>query len=100
MASGDATQGFRHETTSVAEVGAHRPLWLLAEPRSLKTRDGVPVYGGLLQIETSAERIEGGWWEGHDDSRDYHVATSTAGARYWIFHDRRARAWYLHGVFG
>lgn len=93
-------QGFRHETTSVAEVGAHRPLWLLAEPRSLKTRDGVPVYGGLLQIETSAERIEGGWWEGHDDSRDYHVATSTAGARYWIFHDRRARAWYLHGVFG
>jgi protein ImuB len=73
---------------------------LLAEPRNLTMRDGTPCYGGPLQLETSAERIEGGWWEGNDVSRDYHVATNHIGARYWIYHDRRNRAWYLHGVFG
>ncbi|MEM7404228.1 MAG: DNA polymerase Y family protein [Pseudomonadota bacterium] len=79
--------------------GEQRPLWLLAEPCHLQVRDGVPCYGGPLALQTSAERIEGGWWEGQDVSRDYHIATNEAGERYWVYHDRHQRGWYLHGVF-
>ena len=81
------------------DIGIYRPLWLLAEPRSLALREGVPCYGGCLQLETPAERIESGWWEGRDVRRDYHVASNGQGERYWIFQDRRNRGWYLHGVF-
>jgi protein ImuB len=84
---------------STQMFGQHRPLWLLSEPCHLELRDGLPCYGGPLQLQTSAERIEGGWWEGRDVSRDYHVAVNAAGERYWIYRDRRQRSWYLHGVF-
>jgi protein ImuB len=83
----------------LGDIGIYRPLWLLAKPRSLELRAGVPCYGGSLQLETPAERIESGWWEGRDVRRDYHVASNAQGERYWIFQDRRNRGWYLHGVF-
>ena len=85
--------------SSLNDTGRYRPLWLLAAPRNLELRDGAPCYGGHLQLETPPERIESGWWEGNDVRRDYHVASNAKGERYWIFQDRRSRAWYLHGVF-
>jgi protein ImuB len=79
----------------------HRPLWLLSEPEGLNVRNGGPIYRGVLQLESVAERIEGGWWEGHDVRRDYHIAVNPAGERFWIYYDRdTANAWYLHGIFG
>ena len=95
----------KHQTRELRQqmteqmYGKHRPLWLLSEPCHLELRGGVPCYGGPLQLQTSAERIEGGWWEGNDVSRDYHVATNNSGERYWIYIDRRESNWYLHGVF-
>ena len=77
-----------------------RPVWLLAEPQPLEGGER-PRYEGLLEIEEGPERIESGWWDGHDVRRDYYVARTPAGARLWIFRERRAPGgWFLHGVFG
>jgi protein ImuB len=77
-----------------------RPVWLLAEPQALEG-DERPRYEGPLEIEEGPERIESGWWDGRDVRRDYYVARTPAGARLWIFRERRAPGgWFLHGVFG
>lgn len=70
-----------------------RPLWMLAEPQPLDGWEGALV--------TGPERIETGWWDGHDVRRDYYVALSRAGVRLWIFRERPpGQGWFLHGVFG
>ena len=70
-----------------------RPLWMLAEPQPLDDWEGTLV--------TGPERIETGWWDGHDVRRDYYVALSRAGVRLWIFRERPpGQRWFLHGVFG
>ena len=70
-----------------------RPLWMLAEPQPLDCWEGALV--------TGPERIETGWWDGHDVRRDYYVALSRAGVRLWIFRERPpGQGWFLHGVFG
>ena len=75
-----------------------RPLWLLPQPQPLVTRDGNPCLHGALQILRGPERIEGEWWE-EDIARDYFVAQDPHGARYWLFRERRAQDWFLHGIF-
>ena len=76
-----------------------QPPWLLAQPRPLQVRDDVPQYGGALRLEDLPQRIEAGWWDGFDITRDYFIAHSRAGERLWVFRDRRAGGWYLHGLF-
>lgn len=74
-------------------AAAPRPLWMLAEPQPFGDWDGVRVSG--------PERIETGWWDGHDVRRDYYVAWTRAGVRLWIFRERPpGGGWFLHGVFG
>ncbi|MGH8244550.1 MAG: Y-family DNA polymerase [Steroidobacteraceae bacterium] len=70
-----------------------RPLWMLAEPQ--------PFDGWEEARLTGPERIETGWWDGHDVRRDYYVALTCAGVRLWVFRERPpGRGWFLHGVFG
>ncbi len=76
-----------------------QPPWLLPQPRPLPAPQGLPQYGGDLNLEHPPERIETGWWDGFDISRDYFIAHSPAGERFWVFHDRRGGGWYLHGLF-
>jgi len=77
-----------------------RPVWLLTEPQPLAGGEQ-PRYEGPLEIIAGPERIESGWWDGCDVRRDYYVACTAAGARLWIFRERRAQGgWFLHGVFG
>jgi protein ImuB len=72
-----------------------RPLWLLATPRRL---GALPAGWRLLD---GPERIETGWWDGHDVARDYYLLRDAAGAELWAFRDRQApHDWFLHGVFG
>jgi len=79
---------------------APRPLWLLAEPLPLEMRDGWPWLDGRLELEPERERIESGWWDGRLVARDYFVACSPEGKRFWIYRDIRGkRGWYLHGFF-
>jgi protein ImuB len=81
-------------------VSRIRPLWLFASPRRMETRCGEPVYRGRLVFVSDAERIESGWWDGHDIRRDYYTVTGDCGRRLWIYRDRRDSGWYLHGLFG
>lgn len=77
-----------------------RPLWLLAAPVALREEKAWPCRGGRrLELLSGPERVETGWWDGEEVQRDYYHA-SDAGARLWIFRERRApRGWYLHGFF-
>ena len=49
-----------------------------------------PRYEGRLEFEEGPERIESGWWDGHDVRRDYYVARTAGGVRLWVFRERRA----------
>ncbi len=81
---------------------APRPLWMLAEPQCLQECDGAPWHDGdPLDLASSPERIETGWWDGRDVRRDYYAAGGRGGVRLWVYHDRgRDGGWWLHGVFG
>ncbi len=80
--------------------GQQRPLWLLPVPRPLKTRDGRPQLQGDLQLVSSRERIESGWWDQREVARDYFIATNPAGSSYWIYRELTGeRGWYLQGLF-
>jgi protein ImuB len=75
-----------------------RPLWLLPQP--------CPLTGSCTALESpltllsDPERIESGWWDGADVTRDYFVAADSGGARLWVFRERRdPTRWFLHGVF-
>jgi len=78
-----------------------RPLWLLDAPVPLDVREGRPQWQGMLSLEDGPERIESGWWDGGDITRDYYIAVNPAGEQLWIYRNRRCRhAWYLQGFFG
>jgi protein ImuB len=71
---------------------AHRPAWLLPRPR--------PCAIGDYEILAGPERIESGWWDGHDCRRDYYVVRDARGSMLWAFHEYKPRrGWYLHGIF-
>ena len=76
-----------------------QPPWLLPQPRPLTEHRGEPQYGGRLRLQSLPQRIEAGWWDGFDITRDYFVAHSPAGECLWVFRDRRSGGWYLHGLF-
>ena len=88
---------------AIAGDGARRlprPLWLLAAPRRLDMSAEAPCYEGPLTLLAGPERIESGWWDGADVTRDYFVARTPAQSLLWIYRERRdAGAWYLHGFF-
>jgi len=80
-------------------VYAERPLWLLDQPRKLLEQEDQPMLEGPLTLVSGPERIEGGWWDGHDVERDYFVASDTCGRRFWIFRRRHEAGWFLQGIF-
>lgn len=94
-------------TDGPVSPGSARPGWLLEAPRPLPSRDGQPRCDGALRIESGPERLEGGWWDGQEISREYWIARTPAGARLWIYRDLSAaqgraggERWFLHGIFG
>ena len=77
-----------------------RPLWLIEPPRRLKENRGVPHDDGPLELLAGPERIESGWWDGGEITRDYFIARAPSAGLLWIYRERgTAGAWYLHGVF-
>lgn len=86
---------------AAAQDRFERPLWILERPQPLPLHEGRPWLEGPLTPLTGPERIESGWWDGADASRDYFVAANPTGMRLWVYRERRApRHWFLHGVFG
>lgn len=88
------------QTQQLSPWANTRPLWLLSSPNRLASRNNQPSYRGALRICAGPERIESGWWDRKDVRRDYYVALSPRGERLWIYFDKVANAWYLHGLFG
>ena len=85
--------------TEPSPEGQRRPLWLLPVPvRVAAAADGRK----RLRLESGPERVEAGWWEGRDTSRDYYVARGSKGKRLWVYRDHCSGPgdWYLHGIFG
>ena len=90
----------RHSRAGGNPVSGLRPTWLLQRPQRLITQEGAPSYQGSLDLVAGSERIEAGWWDGAEVSRDYYVAANPRGETFWIFREHRnAQAWYMHGVF-
>jgi protein ImuB len=90
----------RHPRAGGDPIHSPRPTWLLHRPQRLIVRDGNPGYLGDLEILAGPERIEAGWWDGEEVSRDYFVAVNPSGETFWVFREHRdLQAWYLHGVF-
>jgi len=70
----------------------HRPTWLLPNPRRCTI--------GSYEILAGPERIESGWWDGHDCRRDYYIVRDSDGCTLWAFREYKPhRGWYLHGIF-
>ncbi len=90
-----------------AQTHAPRPLGLLPEPQPLESlcdADGhvrqLLHEGRDLSLVSGPERIESGWWDGADVTRDYYVARTADGAQWWIFRECDAsRRWFVHGCF-
>lgn len=80
------------EETPASEMEAHpdRPLWLLEKPTLL---------GDRPDLIGSPERIEAGWWAGSDSSRDYYLARSPDGGRWWVYNEAGTHRWYLQGLW-
>jgi protein ImuB len=98
-----AKSGERHRSRVRAasrHAEAGRPLWLLPHPTPLLSDEARRHYRGTLNLCSEPERIESGWWDGHDVERDYYRAISSQGQRLWVFRDRSSHAWFLHGLFG
>ncbi len=66
-----------------------RPLWLF-DPKPI---DDLPAILG------TPERIETGWWEHADSSRDYYLARTNEGARWWLYREAASRRWFLQGLW-
>jgi len=45
------------------------------------------------------ERIECGWWEGRQESRDYHLAEDESGRKLWVYREPGDPQWRLHGLW-
>jgi protein ImuB len=71
-------------------VARPRPSLLLAEPWAMPP----PV----LAPDATFERIESGWWDGHDVKRDYTVLDINGG-RAWVYREIGSGQWYLQGWF-
>ena len=77
-------------TASPQTPAAARPCTLLQSPRRIEP----PAL-----LLSGPERIESGWWDGADATRDYYVARAGDGARLWVFQDLAEGAWYLQGLW-
>lgn len=94
-----AVSAQRHHTSAsivvAAPCEARRPLWLLRDPAPL------PDAPACLRALEGPERIETGWWDGSEVTRDYYIARDAEDAELWVYRERRApHGWFLHGVFG
>lgn len=77
---------------------AQRPFWLMPEPQPLRQSRRQLYWHGALTLLYGPERIEDNWWQ-EAVSRDYYIAGDPNGQQYWVFRDRLARRWYIHGIF-
>ena len=66
----------------------------------------MPLRGAPTRVLAGPERIESGWWDEHDQRRDYYIVETRSGQRAWVFVEASTAAgvgtaaqWTLHGWF-
>ena len=77
-----------------------RPAWLVEPPRRLYGENLRKLFASL-RIQ-HPERIQENWMMNANDrptERDYYIATSPDHCILWIFRERAAGFWFLHGIF-
>jgi len=84
----------------IAQKSECRPFWLLPIPQGLQQHKNRPFHLGPLVALHGPERIESGWWEDDEISRDYYIVRDVDNRQLWIFRDLKQKQWYLHGFFG
>ena len=73
----------------IAPIEAERPLWLLKSHQLSR----------IPNVIGKPERIEGGWWQGQDVSRDYYIADNPDGSRLWLYKDLITGHWHLQRLW-
>lgn len=86
------------DARSAQAPGTRRPFWLMPQPQALRQYGEQLYWNGALSLVYGPERIEDNWWQ-DAVSRDYYIAASRGGQHYWVFRDRLAGQWFIHGVF-
>ncbi|HQW81430.1 MAG TPA: DNA polymerase Y family protein [Pseudomonadota bacterium] len=87
----------KHRDPWVAPTTAMRPMFLLSEPQPVAQWPSFDWRRARLSLP---ERIESGWWDEADATRDYYRLDQTDGARLWVFRNRQApHDWFVQGVY-
>lgn len=74
-----------------------RPMFLLPQPTPIEQWPGFDWRKAKLSLP---ERIESGWWDEADATRDYYRLDQNDGARLWVFRNRQApRDWFVQGIY-
>lgn len=98
---------FQSSDASAAQTAAalplERPLRLLRAPIPVAVQwpDRFLWRGKRVELHRvlGPERIESDWWSESPARRDYFIAESKSGARYWLFQRLDDQRWFLHGTF-
>jgi protein ImuB len=75
-----------------------KPIALPPPPRHTRD-DGWPLLGVEYRLVMKMQGpyvLSGGWWR-EEAHRDYYFAETKRGDLLWVYHNRRARQWFLHG---
>jgi protein ImuB len=88
----------RPATDGAGAHGRQRPFWLMRQPQPLPGDRQRLHWQGELELVYGPERIEDNWWQ-QPVCRDYYIARGERGDYYWVFRDRLAQRWYIHGIF-
>jgi protein ImuB len=77
------------------------PLWRLERPKPVAERNGRPWLNGPLTLLAGPQRIESGWWDGHDARRDYFIALDSKQRWVWLYRTcKEPFGWFWHGCYG
>ncbi len=85
--------------TKDAQISAPptRPLFLLEQPQPLAQWPSFDWRKARLSLP---ERIESGWWDDADATRDYYRVDQQDGPRLWVFRERQSpQDWFVQGVY-
>ncbi len=88
------------DSPAVGSADQLRPTWLVEPPRRLYG-DTLRKLFASLRIQ-HPERIQENWIANANDrptERDYYIATTPEYCVWWIFRERAAGFWFLHGIF-
>lgn len=90
--SGDSSEKASDDPAVVGIRKPVRPFWLLERL--------IRLPAAPTRVLAGPERIESGWWDDHDNVRDYYVIETHLGQRAWAFVPAgSASGWMLHGWF-